>query len=135
MLVKVNLSKRKKVVLDAIESMGVPFTALQLWRYISKSDAGVSRATVYRILQSLREEGFIKDIVLSHGLHVSIRTEEEAYCIMECTDCGRFQMCPDLAAKMTVSSQNLSMIPGQIAIHIRAKCRDRQQGACQRVDL
>jgi Fe2+ or Zn2+ uptake regulation protein len=135
MAVKVNLSKRKKVVLDAIEAMGEPFTALQLWRYISKSDAGVSRATVYRILQGLREDGTIKDIVLSHGLHISIRTEEEAYCIMECVDCGRFQMCPDLAATMTASSQNLSMIPGQIAIHIRARCRDRQQGVCQRAIL
>jgi Fe2+ or Zn2+ uptake regulation protein len=124
---------RKKAVIDAVEQAEGPFTAQQLWRLSRKFRAGISRSTVYRMLRKLRAEGFIKDIILPHGLHVSIRTDAEAYCIAECEDCGRFRMCPELASTVAANAQEIPILPFQTAIYLRGRCREKLvSGRCQR---
>ncbi|MFZ0711418.1 MAG: transcriptional repressor [Terrimicrobiaceae bacterium] len=60
---------RQKAIREVIDDLDGTFTAMQLWRKCRECKRAISRATVYREVRMLREEGYIKDIVLPHGLH------------------------------------------------------------------
>lgn len=119
------LSQRKRAVIEAVEAIGRPFTSVQLWEFAGLFHDGISRATVYRILRKLRADGFIKDVILPHGLRVSIRTEAEAYCILECEDCGRFKMCLAVAKQIETAISDSDLLPLQSAVYIRGRCREK----------
>jgi len=119
------LSQRKRAVIEAVEAIGRPFTSVQLWEFAGLFHEGISQANVYRILRKLRADGFIKDVILPHGLRVSIRTESEAYCILECEDCGRFKMCLAVAKQIETAVSGSDLLPLQSAVYIRGRCREK----------
>jgi Fe2+ or Zn2+ uptake regulation protein len=123
---------RQKAIRETIDALDGPFTAMQLWRKCRERRLAISRATVYREIRMLREEGYIKDIVLPHGLHVSARTDAEGCCITECEDCGRFRMCPAFVMEVADAAVNTPVIPSHAAVYLRGRCRERATfGKCK----
>ncbi len=123
---------REEVVKEAVEAFEGPFTAAQLWQRCQDLNGKVSRATLYRIVGKLREESFIKDIVLPHGLHLSVRTDAEGCCVTECEDCGSFRMCAEFADQVTRAATKTPVVPSHAAVYLRGRCREwLNEGECK----
>jgi len=123
---------REEVIKEAIELFDGPFTSAQLWQRCQGINPKISRATVYRIVGKLREESFIKDIVLPHGLHVSVRTDAEGCCVTECEDCGSFRVCSQFADQVTKSATKTPVVPSHTAVYLRGRCREwLTEGDCK----
>jgi Fe2+ or Zn2+ uptake regulation protein len=123
---------RARAVIATVEAAEGPFTAIELYRMVKKVRPDISRATLYRTLRILRAEGRIKDIILPNGLHVSIHTDSNVFCVVECEDCGRFRTCSEVARHLQTSIERIPLIPSETAIYVRGRCRDKlATGRCQ----
>lgn len=115
----------QRAVRLAIDALAGPFTAAQLFQRCREFHPGISRATVYRELRKLREEHYIRDIILPHGLHVSVRSDTDGCCIAECEDCGRFGLCAQFPLDRTLADVPIPVIPSHVAIYLKGPCHDR----------
>ncbi|CAN5808968.1 hypothetical protein BH09VER1_BH09VER1_32790 [soil metagenome] len=105
-----------------IQNFGQPFTTEQMFKACSRLPNPISRATLYRILRTLREEGALKDVFLPHGQQVSIYTDSTLICVMECSDCGVYANCPGLKDKLALAVAESAIEPALMAIFLRSPC-------------
>ena len=74
----------RRVIIDAMEGLGTHFSAEAL----AQRARGVGRATVYRTLRLLQEEGLLCRVLLENGeLHYRL-TERGHHHHLTCSSCG-----------------------------------------------
>jgi len=113
---------RKRAVVAAIRSFGRPFTTEQMFKICSDMPNPISRATLYRILRALRQEGTLKDVFLPHGQQVSIYTESAIVCVVECADCGLYANCPGISDSLALAMERTELEPTLTAVFLRSRC-------------
>ncbi len=113
---------RKRAVVAAIRNFGRPFTTEQMFKICSDMPKPISRATLYRILRTLREEGTLKDVFLPHGQQVSIYTKSAIVCVVECADCGLYANCPGISGSLASAMEGTELEPTLTAIFLRSRC-------------
>lgn len=123
---------RRRAVVALIQNFGRPFTTEEMFKVCSGMPNPISRATLYRILRTLREEGALKDVFLPHGQQISIYTDSAAVCVVECSDCGLYANCPGISTSLASAIEQAELEPALTAIFLRSRCpklRDcRRQG-------
>lgn len=119
---------RRLAVVALIREFGRPFTTEQLWKVCSQMPNPISRATLYRLLRVLREEGLLKDIFLPHGQQVSIYTNAATVCVVECSGCGLYADCPELSSGLASAIERAKLKPSLTAIFLRGLCPECSAG-------
>ncbi len=84
---------QKKLVLDAVFRLADHPTAEEVYAEVAREHPSVSKATVYRNLNSLSEDGLLRHIPMASGAD---RFDHflEPHSHIECTVCGRFSDTP-----------------------------------------
>ena len=80
-------TRQRALVLDAVRSRCDHPTAEQVFESVRETDAHVSRATVYRNLHKLAEEGQILSVKAPGGERFDLRQDDHAHLV--CRSCGR----------------------------------------------
>lgn len=79
-------TRQRQLVLEAVRSLDDHPTADEIYGYVRKQDAHVSRATVYRNLNFLASTGAILDVRVPGGDRFDHRTDDHPHLV--CTECG-----------------------------------------------
>jgi Fe2+ or Zn2+ uptake regulation protein len=116
------LTIQKRIVMDAVKGMPTLFTARDLCDALAANRPRVSRATVYRVIAILRNEGSIREVWFPSGKRICINSDEPLVCIVECADCG------DLRYESTERFSTLLANVGEqhvlhATVHQRVSCR------------
>ena len=119
-------TQRKQAVINAVKQVQSPFTAEQLFHMAKRLVPGVSRATVYRTICILRDEGCIKEVCLPHGKRIFAHTDADVLCVMECEDCGRFTTFPaaKLSSHLAIVARERHLSPAHASVYVRGRCQD-----------
>jgi Fe2+ or Zn2+ uptake regulation protein len=119
-------TQRKQAVINAVKQVQSPFTVEQLFHMAKRLVPGVSRATVYRTICILRDEGSVKEVCLPHGKRIFAHTDADVLCVMECEDCGRFTTFPDgeLSAQLAIVARERHLSPMHASVYVRGRCQD-----------
>ena len=80
-------TRQRQLVLEEVRSRHDHPTAEQIFDEVHKVDEHLSRATVYRNLHLLADEGIILPIKAPGGERFDLRTDEHAHVI--CVRCGK----------------------------------------------
>ena len=126
-------TQRKQAVINAVKQVHSPFTAEQLFRLARRLIPGVSRATVYRTIRILRDEGCVKEVCLPHGKRIFAHTDADVLGVMECEDCGRFTTFPavELSGQLVIMARERHLSPVHTSVYVRGRCQDwRATGRC-----
>jgi Fe2+ or Zn2+ uptake regulation protein len=117
-------TQRKQAVVNAVKQVQNPFTAEQLFHMARRLVPGVSRATVYRTICILRDEGCIKEVCLPHGKRIFAHTNAGVLCVMEC--CGRFTTFPaaELSSQLAIVARERHLSPVHTSVYVRGRCQD-----------
>lgn len=86
-------TKQKKLVADAVRMVRKHPTAEEVYSYIVKEYSDISKGTVYRILNSLVEDGELRKIQIPDSADRFDITLTDHYHVC-CTSCGRFEDIP-----------------------------------------
>ncbi len=79
---------QKSLILDTVRSMTTHPTADEVYDAVSEKCSGIGRATVYRVLKSLSEEGLILRVAVANAPdRFDLTTHPHAHC--HCSRCGR----------------------------------------------
>lgn len=100
------LTRQKRIVREAVQTMPNPFTAKDVCDSLATARPRVSRATIYRVLTLLREEGALREFWFPNGRRVCIRADDRIVQIVECADCGLLQCPPLSAAAQKLAAKN-----------------------------
>jgi len=95
-------TRQRRLVLEEVRSRTDHPTAEQVYVSVHEKDEHLSRATVYRNLHLLAEEGLILSIKAPGGERFDLRTDNHAHVI--CIECGRVWDVP-LKEDTTLDSQ------------------------------
>jgi len=95
-------TRQRQLVLDEVRSRCDHPTAEQVFDGVHKIDEHLSRATVYRNLHLLADEGVILSIKVPGGERFDLRTDEHAHVM--CGRCGRV-MDVDIPVDPTLEAQ------------------------------
>lgn len=87
------MSKRntiqRKIVFDAVKDLANHPTSNDIYDHVVTSHPNISRGTVYRNLNSLAEDGYLRKICIPDGADRFDHTVMPHYHI-KCTSCGKF---------------------------------------------
>lgn len=79
---------QRQIILTTVRKMFNHPTAEEVFTEVEKTCPGISRATVYRVLGNLTNEGEIKRVQIANAPdRFDFTTKEHAHC--HCTFCGR----------------------------------------------
>jgi Fe2+ or Zn2+ uptake regulation protein len=118
------LGPRRRAVIGLMREMGRPFTIAQLWKICSRMPNAISRATLYRLVRALRDEGTVKEIFLPHGQQILVYTDSPVICVVECLTCGLYADCPTLSAQLVPVIAQSEITPTQTVIFLRGPCQN-----------
>lgn len=121
-------TRQKRIVREAVERFAHPFTTKDVCESLALLKSGVSRATVFRVIQTMITEGRVREIALPDRRRVLVNvTGEGALCLMECADCGRLACCQPsgLARSLESAASKQGLRPMQAAVYVQAKCDQR----------
>ncbi len=82
-------TRQRRLVLDAVRARRDHPDAAQVYESVRRHDAHVSRATVYRNLHLLAQEGAILSIKTAGREHFDLRADCHPHIV--CTRCGRVE--------------------------------------------
>ncbi len=85
----------RQAVLDAMEGMATPFSIDALYREARKLLPGISRATVYRAVTKLLEEGNLRQIAPPSGERLLLTPAMSAKPLIYCETCHTVQPLED----------------------------------------
>jgi len=83
------LTRSRLTILRAVSEADGPFTAAELCESASSIDAGIGRASVFRVLQLLRDRGFVERLHSEDAEHYTLCMERRHHHHATCTMCGR----------------------------------------------
>lgn len=114
---------QRQLVLDTVRSMHNHPDAEQVYSEIVKEHPHISKATVYRNLNLLSEQGQIKKVNVSEGAdRYDFRTGEHHH--MRCRGCGRLSDAPDGAADVALSGNTDGFSVESVLIELIGLCPD-----------
>ncbi|HIZ02791.1 MAG TPA: transcriptional repressor [Candidatus Borkfalkia avistercoris] len=114
---------QRQLVLETVRSMHSHPDADQIYSAIVKDHPHVSKATVYRNLNLLAEQGQIKKVNVSEGAdRFDFRTDKHHH--MRCRECGRLWDAPDGAANITLTGNTGGFSVEDIRIELVGTCPD-----------
>ena len=119
-------TQRKQAVINAVKQVQSSFTAEELFHIARRLVPGISRATVYRTICILRDEGCVKQVCLPHGKRIFAHTDADVLCVMECEDCGRFTTFPaaGLSGQLAMVARERHLSPVHTSVYVRGQCQD-----------
>lgn len=79
-------TRQRQLVLEAVQQLDDHPTADEIYSYVRRRDEHISRATVYRNLNLLAQNGTILDVRVPGGDRFDHRTDCHPHLI--CTECG-----------------------------------------------
>ena len=118
-------TRQRRMIQSIIERLDAPFTARDLCAKLEDARPRVSRATIYRVLQSLCLEGKVRQTFLPDGRRVcTTSVKGTAWCIIECADCGKLSSCDakDFDACFEGEASKRHLQPIQAAAYMMARC-------------
>ena len=126
---------QRDVIVAVAFSRDEHFSADELFERVRLTDAGTSRATVYRTLGLLVEAGLLREIDLGDNqtTYDPNFVDKPAHNHLVCVDCGRVVEFEDtqlevLAADVT---RRLGFMPGRQTLKLEATCEQlRTHGRC-----
>jgi len=79
---------QSRIILETVREMHFHPTADEICARVAEKRPGISRATVYRVLGNLSEEGLILRVAIANAPdRFDFTTYEHAHCL--CSECGR----------------------------------------------
>ena len=84
----VRLTGPRRKLAALIERREGHFTAADLLKDAGRRRMGIGRATVFRLLELLRDQGFVERIDLPDGTHAYIPCEPTLHHHLVCLNCG-----------------------------------------------
>lgn len=87
-------TRQKEIIEKAISKKKKDFSIKEIYLELSANGEGVGQTTVYRLVESLAEEGVIRKTLGADG---SVRYQRldkcnhYGHCYLKCNKCGRFQ--------------------------------------------
>jgi len=83
------LTKQRRVIIRAIETMEGHFDVYELHRKVEEADHRISLSTVYRTLNLLKEMGLVRELDLGEGYTVYEIVRDLEHHHLICIRCGR----------------------------------------------
>ena len=126
---------QRDAILRAVFARDEHFTADELCDRIRRSDAGISRATVYRTLGLLVEAGLLREIDLgdNHTTYDPNFLEKPSHNHLVCIDCGKVVEFEDshIQTLNDCVTRRLGFRPVSQSLRIEANCEQlRKNGRC-----
>ncbi len=114
---------QRQLVLDTVRAMHCHPDAEQVYSEIVKDHPHISKATVYRNLNLLSEQGMIQKINVSEGAdRFDLRTGEHYH--MRCRCCGRLWDAPEGAANVSLTGNKDGFSVENVLIELVGLCPD-----------
>lgn len=113
---------QKSLILDTVRSMTTHPTADDVFDAVSEKYSGIGRATVYRVLKLLSDEGLIRRVSVANAPdRFDLTVGSHAHCL--CKSCGRiydFDL-PDIT--LPDVDEN-GFVPFELNVMVRGVCRN-----------
>jgi Fe2+ or Zn2+ uptake regulation protein len=119
-------TKQKREVQAVIDGLDNPFTLQDVRAELAKSNSCVSRASIYRVVQSLCLSGRIQQVMLPDGRRVFVQAcKGSTACIVECADCGKLSSLSATSIKRSLcrNAAKNGWTPLETAAYVRAACK------------
>lgn len=114
---------QRQLVLEMVRAMQCHPDADQVYTEIVKAHPHISKATVYRNLNLLAEQGAIRKVKVSEGAdRFDFRTEEHYH--MRCRRCGRLFDAPDGAADVALTTETGGFFVENVLVELIGLCPD-----------
>ncbi len=112
---------QKTLILDTVRAMTTHPTADEVYDAVSARHPGIGRATVYRVLKSLAEEGLIRRVAVANAPdRFDLTLSRHAHCL--CERCGRvFDF--DLPCPLPPADEK-GFTPTEVNVMVTGICRD-----------
>jgi Fur family ferric uptake transcriptional regulator len=128
----IRLTRQRRIVAEILASASSHLNAEELLRLARERDSAIDRATVYRSLSLLKEQGLIDELDLLHlegGEHFYERRKPKGHVHIGCYSCGRIleletSLIQSLEAEIR---RKTGFLPDSIRVEAHALCP-----ACQK---
>jgi Fur family transcriptional regulator, ferric uptake regulator len=134
---KLRVTPAREAILEEIFSSHDHFHAEGLWERLRKSNARISRMTVYRMLKVLVESRYLVQLDLGTGQRVydPNYSTRPAHNHILCKDCNQLvefdDPCLDLRERALV--ERMGFRAGSLVFRVEARCLEKgQTGRCSR---
>lgn len=122
-----NTRPRRLIAQQLVERAagGGGFTAEELWHELQDIDRQLGRATVFRALDTLREQGILDRVTFADGTHRYRMCGEQHHHHITCTECHRVvevAACLSEAAFSAVAEQTGFTLEGH-SLDLFGRCR------------
>jgi Fur family ferric uptake transcriptional regulator len=107
-------------------ALGADFTAEELWHELQEVDRHVGRATVFRAVDTLREQGILDRVTFADGTHRYRMCGEQHHHHVTCTECHRVvevAACLSDAAFSAIAEQTGFALEGH-SLDLFGRCRE-----------
>ena len=125
-------TRPRRLIADRLASLAAlenDFTAEELWHDVRRLDPQVGRATVFRAVETLREQGILDRVVFADGTHRYRLCSDQHHHHVICTECRRVvevDACLSVSAFATIAEQTGFALEGH-SLELFGRC-----GACRR---
>ncbi len=112
---------QKTLILDTVRAMFDHPTADEVYAAVSEKYPAIGRATVYRVLKSLSEEGLIRRVAVANAPdRFDFTLAPHAHCL--CVSCGRVDDF-ELPCPLPMPDGN-GFTPAEVSVIVTGLCRD-----------
>jgi len=127
---------RRAVVEAALSATGV-FSAEELHAMTRRRLPSIGRATIYRTLRLVCDQGIFREILLNNGVRLFQRADNPRTVLWICEDCSIIRPFPtdEISSTLRKLGEKISIRAAEVAGEIRFRCeRMRLHGACRLAD-
>lgn len=118
----------RRALLELLERQRCALTAIQIERELRDRDRGVSRASIYRILDELEELGLTHRVDTGQAMvrYERVRGADEHHHHLVCERCGAVTPFSDPALELAISrlSERVPLTVSEHEIVLRGRCAD-----------
>lgn len=126
------LTKSRRTILKAVAASSGPFTSAELCEAASSLDGGIGRASVFRVLQLLRQRGLVERLHSDDDERYTLCLETTHHHHATCLSCGRTDplRADDAERALTRAVEALGYVPSEHVLEARGicpACQDRDR--------